>query len=721
MNKLKTRLISSLLTAGAAIFTVSLYQVPSHAVGFHPDKDGQYVYIEEEKELFGEVFEDWTYKELNADEIEITGYTGTSNVIEIPEQIYGRTVTKIGDEAFYGCSKLEEIVIPDSVTSIGKAAFRQCKSLKRISLPAGLTVLSNSAFYSCSSLECITIPAATNSIGENAFRSCANLKTVNISGNHLNSIGKYAFGECKSLSEIKLPDSVTNIFAYAFYGCAAMKSINIPVNLKVIPQYAFRGCTNLMSVNIPSGVTDIQEAAFQNCKSFTSLYIPSGVVNIGPLAFDGCEGLTNIRVDSNNKYYTAEGGVLYNKSKTELILCLMNNETVTIPGSVKVIAKRAFAGCRLIAKVSIPDSVKSIGERAFAGCLKLNSIKLPAGIKVIEPGTFQTCTSLGEVVIPNGVTTIGADTFAFCSMLKKVTIPNSVNGIAESAFDVREGFTIVGYDGTRAESFAREKEFEFESLDIYATSIKLSAAQATMTKGSKKTVKATVYPANVTNKAVKWTSNNIRVATVDQKGRITAVGYGTAVITATTQDRVAKKASVTVTVPKKKITSVTLKYKKTSYNGKSRKPSVTVKYGKAVLKKGVDYTLSYSNNKKIGTAKVVVKGKGSYTGTITKTFNINPKKQTNVSITAIKNGFTVKWTKMKKSLATGYQIRYATEKSGLKTAEKIRIRSYNKSSETIENLNGGQKYYVQVRTYKKVNGKNYYGAWSKVKYVTTTQ
>lgn len=153
-----------------------------------------------------------------------------------------------------------------------------------------------------------------------------------------------------------------------------------------------------------------------------------------------------------------------------------------------------------------------------------------------------------------------------------------------------------------------------------------------------------------------------------------------------------------------------------SFDGKVKTPSVTVKLGSTALRKGIDYVVSYSNNKNVGKATVVITGKGLYAGTITRTFVINPAKQSIQKLTAKSKGFYIDY--VAKGHATGYEIQYATN-SSFSGAKKTVITSNKTDKVTVSKLSGNKKYYVRVRTYTTVNGIKYYGAWSAVKTVTT--
>ena len=153
-----------------------------------------------------------------------------------------------------------------------------------------------------------------------------------------------------------------------------------------------------------------------------------------------------------------------------------------------------------------------------------------------------------------------------------------------------------------------------------------------------------------------------------------------------------------------------------AFTGKAITQNVTVKVGNTVLKNGTDYTVSYSNNKKVGKATVKITGKGKYGGVITKTFKINPAKQQIQKLTAKSKAFFVDWAQ--KGSATGYEIQYATN-SKFTGAKKVTITNNKTDKITVSKLSANKKYYVRVRSYTTVGGTKYYGAWSAVKNVTT--
>ena len=197
-------------------------------------------------------------------------------------------------------------------------------------------------------------------------------------------------------------------------------------------------------------------------------------------------------------------------------------------------------------------------------------------------------------------------------------------------------------------------------------------------------------------------SNNTKVGTATVK--ITGKGNYTG--------SVSKTYSIKNNFKKATVSGISTK----AFTGKNITQSITVKYNGKTLKNGTDYTVSYSNNKKIGTATVKIAGKGSYTGTVTKTFKINPAKQEIQKLTAKSKAFFVDWAQ--KGSATGYEIQYATN-SKFTSAKKVTITNNKTDKTTVSKLSGKKKYYVRVRSYTTVKGTKYYGAWSASKSVTT--
>ena len=405
--------------------------------------------------------------EVNGDGgITITGFIGDETTIVIPSKIDGKPVTSIGSSAFYNCSSLTSITIPDSVTSIGAVAFWGCESLTSITIPDSVTSIGNGTFYDCSSLTSITIPDSVTSIGENAFFGCSSLTSITIPDS-VTSIGRDAFddtawyydqpdgivcagkvlykykGDMPDNTSITIPDSVTSIGNGAFYYCRSLTSITIPDSVTSIGTYAFSGCSSLTSITIPDSVTSIGYRAFCKCSSLTSITIPDSVTSIGDYAFYECSSLTSINVGKSNEVYCSVNGILYNKAKTILLYCPNGKASCSIPNGVTSIGDYAFSACSNLTSITIPDSVTSIGNGAFYYCRSLTSITIPDSVTSIGTYAFSGCSSLTSITIPDSVTSIGYRAFCKCSSLTSITIPDSVTSIGNYAFEECSSLTSI--------------------------------------------------------------------------------------------------------------------------------------------------------------------------------------------------------------------------------------------------------------------------------------
>ncbi|MBR3589881.1 MAG: leucine-rich repeat protein [Alistipes sp.] len=317
---------------------------------------------------------------------------------------FDEEVTEIGDLAFYNCTSLKNITIPNSVTNIGYRAFSGCTSLKSIIIPESVKEIEGGTFRDCSSLTNVTIPDSVTNIGD------------------------LAFSECTSLTNMTIPDSVTSIGNSAFFGCTSLTSVNIPDSVTTIGGAAFQGCFLLKSITIPNSITTIEDYTFYGC-SFTSVTIPDSVTEIKRNPFSYCKNLAKFE----GKYAANNGRCLI---KDNVIISYANasGAEYTIHDSVTSIGNSAFFGCTSLTSVNIPDSVTTIEGDAFRFCTSLTNVTIPDSVTTIESSTFESCSSLTSVTIPDSVTTIRGTAFRFCTSLTSVTIGNSVTLIGDSAF-----------------------------------------------------------------------------------------------------------------------------------------------------------------------------------------------------------------------------------------------------------------------------------------------
>jgi methionine-rich copper-binding protein CopC len=162
---------------------------------------------------------------------------------------------------------------------------------------------------------------------------------------------------------------------------------------------------------------------------------------------------------------------------------------------------------------------------------------------------------------------------------------------------------------------------------------------------------------------------------------------------------------------------VSLSFTSAVYRGEEVRPTVTVKDANGNVIASDSYSVTFQNNKNVGVATAMVTFSGNYSGTITKNFTIVPKSVTKVSVKAMGKGFKLTWKKQA-TQTSGYQIQYSTSSNFKKSTSKL-VKSNKTTSTTIKGLASRKKYYVRIRTYKIVNGKKVYSAWSATKRVTT--
>ena len=342
-----------------------------------------------------------TYKDTN--------YNSYSGSVVIPSTVtYSGTtysVASIDRYAFFGCTGLTSVTIPNSVTSIGGSAFYNCSGLTKVTIsdiaswcnihfgdnplhhanhlylngtevtnlviPNSVTSIGDDAFSGCSGLTSVTIPNSVTSIGGWAFYKCSGLTSVTI-GNSVTSIGESTFRGCSGLTSVTIPNSVTSIGGWAFYYCSGLTSVLFnaenctTMGTDSFP--VFQGCSNLTSLTIGENVKTIPNNAFKECSRLTSVAIGKSVTTIGDLAFENCSRLTS----------------------------------VTIGNSVTWIGRYAFHGCSGLTSVTIPYSVTSIGDYAFYDCSKILSFTSQNATPPTVPSesTFQGMPRSCQLYVP---------------------------------------------------------------------------------------------------------------------------------------------------------------------------------------------------------------------------------------------------------------------------------------------------------------------------------
>lgn len=223
-----------------------------------------------------------------------------------------------------------------------------------------------------------------------------------------------------------------------------------------IANRAFSGLP-MRSVTMPNTVTSIGIAAFLNCPDLGYVNIPKSVISIGDNAFRGCESLQGLDVDSENSYFAAVDGILYDKSVSTLLQCPAGKSSVIIPNSVTSIKGSAFADCYRLTSVTISGSVASIGNYAFSGCKNLESINVDSenpvyssveGILYDKSVSTLLLCPVGKtmVTIPDTVTSIGKSAFSGCISITSITLPASVTSIGDNVFDGCTGLESINVD-----------------------------------------------------------------------------------------------------------------------------------------------------------------------------------------------------------------------------------------------------------------------------------
>lgn len=524
-------------------------------------------------------------------------------------------------------SLITTVVISDGITYIGCHAFDDCNNLSSITIPDSVTNIGYKAFYNCESLSSITIPDSVT------------------------SIGAYAFSYCKSLSSITIPDSVTTIGKHAFYNCDSLSSITIPDSVTTIGDYAFDDCSSLTKLSIGNGITAINSKVFSSCTKLEEISLP--FVGTSATATGSAEAVFGYVFGKNTSGEYVETDQYYSSTAYATYHIPTSLKTVHITNATQI-PYGAFDGCSGIEYISLNEGVTTISQNAFADCGFL-SLYMPKSVTRIGTGAFSGtdiemmyvsmnsyCHTYAKnnnipytvydyfpvtdmALTENSVTMDEGKTHTLTAVITPenatypgVTWVSSDTSVATVAADG----TVTAVNRGKATITATTDEGGFtDSCEITVlrrvTSVALDYSTVYVGVGNAKILTATVSPALASDPSVIWTSSDPNVATVSG-GIVTAVGYGTAVITATTNDGgFTAQCVVTTTTP---VTGVALNTAKiTATVGHSQTLTAIITptdaYDKTVTWKSSDTSVAVVSNNGI----VTIVGDG--TATITATTN----------------------------------------------------------------------------------------------------
>ena len=394
-----------------------------------------------------------------------TSYTGD---IVIPESVVYNaktySVTSIGSSAFYNCSALTSVTIPNSVTSIGGNAFYNCSALTSVTIPNSLTSIGGFAFDSCSALTSITIPNSVTSIGDYAFIRCHFAKESFINNSTLTSNTYWYWGaaiydietddgllitdntvlKCRPrATSVTIPSSVTSIGGYAFYNCSRLTSVTIGTGVLSIETNAFTSSSPKKVIWLtntpPNGYANLQASInyvannlYTSLKNVTvypylsSLFEAEGVkyVPVSPSertcdAIDCAYNKSAEHIDIGKT--VTNRGITLTVRKINPYTCYRNTFIKDTKLHFKgIIAQQAFYGCSAMQTAELGQEITSIGMGAFGACKKLKGIEIPDAVESLESYCFENCSSLPTIQIPRNVTNIGDYVFDGCTSMETV-------------------------------------------------------------------------------------------------------------------------------------------------------------------------------------------------------------------------------------------------------------------------------------------------------------
>ncbi|MFR5753781.1 MAG: leucine-rich repeat protein [Roseburia intestinalis] len=555
--------------------------------------------------------------------------------INIPD-----SVTEIGESTFANCSKLSNVKLSKNLEYMGGRAFGSCEKITQIEIPKSLDNCGNSGYASyhgpfgaCSGLKKIIFEEGTKEISNNLFRGCTGLEEISIPASVI-KIERYTFADCTNLKNVYFSNGVKNVENNAFTNCTSLTKVNIPDTVDSIGNSAFSGCTNLIEVHLPDKLKETASDTFSGCKKLTAINFPSTLTTIGNSAFSGCESLPEAILPSGVE-----------KIETNAFKNCKAMKKAVVPDTVSSIGSSAFYGCEALADITLGSKLKKIESQTFYGCTVLPSIVLPYNVTTIGDSAFVNCTKLTQITVPRNTTSIASNAFSYP---KKMTMYGPSDCYAQT-YASGKGIKYVTQDihATSVSLDITEKTAEhYDDFQLTATIAPLNFTDAvvwtssneevatvsdtgyveicgvgtaviTVTAGNVKAackitvpqlidwiefdedeielkagqtyqLKPYISPSDATNKKLKYTSSDTKVAEVSASGLVTARSEGEAKIRAAATDGSDEYAVCYVTVTgKAKVTGITLD-----------RTSAEVKRGEK-LTLNVTVSPSYASNKKV--------------------------------------------------------------------------------------------------------------------------
>ncbi len=422
LKKLVALITSMALMGNAVVYGYETEKPVLEAIGLNEEIDGN----NESKNNIQ--VSDSEYEILEDGTLVLTKYTGYGGNLTIYYSVNEKLVTKIGDNAFYGCKTVTSVNIQSNIISIGNNAFSGCSSMKTIVIPSNVTSIGSDAFSNCD--DNLTIYGEVGSYAQ-TYANQNNIKFAVI------VVPPDDTSETELTPETTTTPIPDNDFEYEILedGTVCLTKYIGQSNEAVTPEEIDgMSVTSIANYTFDHSMDSPHSTDNDDFLSLTSITISSTITSISDWAITGCNSLNAIIVDEENKNFASKDGVLYNKDETVLLRYPAGKPETSfiIPNNVKSIGNVAFNNCNFTS-IKIPSSVTSIGDDAFNKCGSLVSIEIPSSVISIGDSAFYMCRSLVSIEIPSSVISIGGDAFNSCFSLVSIEIPSSVTSIGKRA------------------------------------------------------------------------------------------------------------------------------------------------------------------------------------------------------------------------------------------------------------------------------------------------